>query len=185
MAVCGSVGEWSFGHRPLAEHMRAGLRRVIRRAYPRWGVLVSRLGIEHVGEPEGRSHLPTDEAGETTPNVVRCGDPDVRQLEPDSRLAQAAGCSPPCGSTARQDGPARGPSQIDPLVQQKARPAPEVCRRRHVVGSSRWTPTAASARQTTPRIAAASWALNAPSIRTQPWVWTGSGLGVDVATRTL
>ena len=30
-----------FGHRPLAEHMRAGLRRVTRRAYPRWGMLVS------------------------------------------------------------------------------------------------------------------------------------------------
>jgi len=30
-----------FGHRPLAEHMRAGLRRVTRRAYPRCGMLVS------------------------------------------------------------------------------------------------------------------------------------------------
>ena len=30
-----------FGHRRLAEHMRAGLRRVTRRAYPRWGMLVS------------------------------------------------------------------------------------------------------------------------------------------------
>jgi hypothetical protein len=30
-----------FGHRPLAEHMRAGLRRVTRRAYPRWGMLVT------------------------------------------------------------------------------------------------------------------------------------------------
>jgi hypothetical protein len=28
--------------------------------------VVSRLGIEHVGEPEGRSHLPTEEARETT-----------------------------------------------------------------------------------------------------------------------
>ena len=35
-----------FGHRPLAEHMRAGLRRVTRRAYPRWGMLVSPEGIE-------------------------------------------------------------------------------------------------------------------------------------------
>ena len=35
-----------FGHRPLAEHMRAGLRRVTRRAYPRCGMLVSREGIE-------------------------------------------------------------------------------------------------------------------------------------------
>ena len=46
VAICGSVGEWSasraVGHRPLAEHMRAGLRRVARRAYPRWGMLVSR-----------------------------------------------------------------------------------------------------------------------------------------------
>ena len=90
MAVCGSVGEWSFGHRPLAEHMRAGLRRVIRRAYPRWGVLVSRLGIEHVGEPEGRSHLPTEEARETSPNDVRGSEPNVRQLEPDQWMAQAA-----------------------------------------------------------------------------------------------
>ena len=32
-----------FGHRPLAEHMRARLRRVTRRAYPRWGMLVSRI----------------------------------------------------------------------------------------------------------------------------------------------
>jgi hypothetical protein len=29
-----------FGYRPLAEHMRAGLRRVTRRAYPRCGMLV-------------------------------------------------------------------------------------------------------------------------------------------------
>ena len=28
--------------------------------------VVSRLGIEHVGEPEGRSHLPTEEAREIT-----------------------------------------------------------------------------------------------------------------------
>ena len=35
-----------FGHRPHAEHMRAGLRGVTRRAYPRWGMLVSRLRIE-------------------------------------------------------------------------------------------------------------------------------------------
>ena len=32
-----------FGHRPLAEHMRAGLRRVTRRAYPRWGMLVTQI----------------------------------------------------------------------------------------------------------------------------------------------
>ena len=30
-----------FGHRPLAEHMRAGLRRVTRRAEPRCGMLVT------------------------------------------------------------------------------------------------------------------------------------------------
>ena len=32
-----------FGHRPLAEHMRAGLRRVTRRAHPRWGMLVTQI----------------------------------------------------------------------------------------------------------------------------------------------
>ena len=32
-----------FGHRPLAEHMRAGLPRVTRRAYPRWRILVTRI----------------------------------------------------------------------------------------------------------------------------------------------
>ena len=40
-----------------------------------------------------------------------------------------------------------------------------------VVGSSRRMPTDASARQTTSRIAAAAAELNAPGIRTQPWVW--------------
>jgi hypothetical protein len=30
-----------FGYRPLAEHMWTGLRRVTRRAYPRWGLMVS------------------------------------------------------------------------------------------------------------------------------------------------
>ena len=39
------------------------------------------LGIEHVGEPEGRSHLPTDEAGETTSNGVRCGEPPRNRTE--------------------------------------------------------------------------------------------------------
>jgi hypothetical protein len=47
VAVCGSVGSGLrlalFGHRPLAEHMRAGLRRVTRCAYPSWGMLVTRI----------------------------------------------------------------------------------------------------------------------------------------------
>ena len=37
--------------------------------------VVSRQGIEHVGEPEGRSHLPTELAGEATSNEVRSGKP--------------------------------------------------------------------------------------------------------------
>jgi hypothetical protein len=32
-----------FGHKPLAEHIRAGLRRVTRRVYPRWGMLVTQI----------------------------------------------------------------------------------------------------------------------------------------------
>ena len=37
------LGPALFGHRPLAEHMRAGLRRVTRRAHPRWGMLVTQI----------------------------------------------------------------------------------------------------------------------------------------------
>ena len=47
------------------------------------------------------------------------GDPNVRQLEPDSRLAVAAGCSPPCGLTAPQHGPARD-TFTDPIHQKAA-----------------------------------------------------------------
>ena len=42
---------------------------------------LSRLGIEHDGEPEGRSHVPTEEACEATSSEVRSGEPPRNRTE--------------------------------------------------------------------------------------------------------
>jgi hypothetical protein len=58
-----------------------------------YGRMVSRVGIVHVGEPEGRSRVAEAGPDSTNPNEMRGGEPNVRQLEPDSVLAESAGQS--------------------------------------------------------------------------------------------
>jgi hypothetical protein len=62
--------------------------------------VVSRVGIVHVGEPEGRSRVAEAGLDSTNPNEMRVGEPKFRQLEPDQLLAQAAGRSGSCRVTA-------------------------------------------------------------------------------------
>jgi hypothetical protein len=61
----------SFHQAGAGTERRSAFAKAMRTASARQRRLVSRVGIEHVGEPEGRSHLPTEEAGETTRTNVR------------------------------------------------------------------------------------------------------------------
>lgn len=49
--------------------------------------LVSRGGIVHVGEAEGRSRVTEAGPGSTDSNAMRVGEPHCRELEPDRRVA--------------------------------------------------------------------------------------------------
>ncbi len=56
--------------------------------------MVTRVGIDHVGEPAGRSRVAEAGPCSTNPNNARVGDPNVCLLEPDGCVAEAVGRAP-------------------------------------------------------------------------------------------